>query len=138
MGKKHFTILYLFSILAVLLFGNLGAQANPFYHSHAETVRLPKAKKAVLSKEAIREAKQNMAGELQTDDLYGHPDEYFIRMQRGLQLTLAPPEAIYNSLTENLFDAPAEISDHSFSFSRQKADSIPPYYYTFLFRLTPF
>lgn len=136
MTKKHFSILYLFATLAFLLGGSLCVNANPLFSSNAETVRLPKAKKAVLSKEAIQEAKRNLVGELIADELYGHPDEYFVRLQRTLQHNVEPEEAIYSSLTDNLFDAAADVSGHS--FARQHTVPIQPYYYTFLFRLTPF
>jgi hypothetical protein len=136
MTKKHFSILYLFATLAFLLSGSLCVNANPLFSSNAETVRLPKAKKAVLSKEAIQQAKRDLAGELFADELYGHPDEYFVRLQRVQQHNLQPQQAIYSSLTDNLFDAAADISDHS--FARQRTVLILPYYYTFLFRLTPF
>ena len=136
MTKKHFSILYFFTTLAMLLCSSLCVNANPFFSSHAETVRLPKAKKPVLSKEVIQETKRNLVGELVSDDLYGHPDEYFVRLQRSLQHNVEPQQAIYSSLTDNLFDAAPDVSEHS--FARQNTVPIQPYYYTFLFRLTPF
>lgn len=135
MAKKHLRFIYTCCMLAIVLAGPWVADAGPLFCSNSENLYTSNQTHEAL-KAAIDEAQQSFSDEVCIDIECGRPDEYSVRLQRMQQLNLQPQDLPYTSHYSHLFEAPTDICHHSYTEAGKSP--ISPYYYTFLFRLTPF
>lgn len=137
MIKKQFSIYLYFLTLAIAICLDASAMGIGIMGGstvYSEVIHLPKYHRT--AKYAID---VEMAARPQcylSDANYGEPDEYFTRLQRLVQPVLTPPNSNYSHILDGILAEPSGDT-HPPYLQRDIVFSLP-YYYVFLFRLTPF